>query len=1080
MSDSSFYILDTVSRRARREAERGKPTSSGLLRLFKSSIFNLQSSFILLLALLATPQMIQAQFAYNHPELEWKTIEGEHFIVHYHENVEWTANEALYIADDVYDDITTLYGYEPEEKTHLIIRDTDDFANGAAYYFDNKMEIWAMPLDYDLRGSHYWLRDVITHEFTHIISLRAARKFRGNIPSAYFQLIEYEPERREDVLYGYPSGIMAYPLPSVLVPMWWAEGVAQFQSNASRFDWWDGIRDMIVRDRVYHDKLMNFQEMDGFGKVGIGNESVYNQGFLFVNYLGERFGEDIVQQITDALTKKSAYSFYKVMEDVTGESPESLYADWYAMLSQRYDSMYPLGESETDLDILQGEGAANHHPQWNPVDSTLAYVSSAGQTYMSRLALWRMDASGEHEEFIPQAEGFDWAPDGDYLVFARKEFQDVGIPEPRSHHPEHMGLEQPYGACDRCDLLLSGSRFADLFYVHKDSLEEERRLTHGERVKLPAISPDGEQIAFINLRDGTNNLALAFPDFPDSVRQLTFFPSGTQVYTVKWAPDGASLIFDHTDGNNRDISIYDLDSMRIRPLHWDIWDERDPVFLNDSVVVYSDDRSGIFNLYEFNLLTGIERRITHVNGGAFQPEPAGDWLYYSLYDSLGYKIARLNWAERLDASTEARDAYLQRIPAVAWERHPKDGLASDYTIQYGPMFLVPRIQLELDRLKNKTIVKPGFYFFSNEILNKYLVLGSVGVATNRDVDIFLLAEYHGLLPTITAEFYHMIRNTQEELLYFNGVWPAESDLKFDLTQGILALNMIIPKYTQLTLDISAGNYRTTIQEHIVGNIQQGGISYDYYRGWDWGLKWRQNRIALRQERDINPSGYWLEAKLRDNHHSFLTGFGFNEDTGQWGNIFAKYHYFRTDLSGFYGHLLPTRSPVVISNRMDVSFIDHNGVDDFFWDFAGGLPGLKGYPFYSLKGTRKVVSTTTLRFPLFRDAYKRVAQLTLRDAYLGLHAQLGSAWTGASGAERQDLLEGGIDDLIADNLYQSRWIKDVGIDLRVNWFSWYAFPTAMEFGAYYGLDEVVVDTENSGSYTYGNEWRYYWRLLFNFN
>ena len=89
-----------------------------------------------ILLFLSIGQLLLAQ-GFNHPELEWKTIEGEHFVVHYHQNTEWTANEALNVADDIYDGITSLYNYEPAEKTQLIIRDTDDYANGGAYYFDN-------------------------------------------------------------------------------------------------------------------------------------------------------------------------------------------------------------------------------------------------------------------------------------------------------------------------------------------------------------------------------------------------------------------------------------------------------------------------------------------------------------------------------------------------------------------------------------------------------------------------------------------------------------------------------------------------------------------------------------------------------------------------------------------------------------------------------------------------------------------------------------------------------------------------------------------------------------------------------
>ena len=105
---------------------------------------------------------------YNHSELVWKTFETSHFIFHYHEGTEKTVAEAAKVAEEIYKPITDYYDFRPTSKTTIIIKDTDDFSNGTAYYYDNKLEIWALPLDFDLRGSHRWLQNVITHEFTHI------------------------------------------------------------------------------------------------------------------------------------------------------------------------------------------------------------------------------------------------------------------------------------------------------------------------------------------------------------------------------------------------------------------------------------------------------------------------------------------------------------------------------------------------------------------------------------------------------------------------------------------------------------------------------------------------------------------------------------------------------------------------------------------------------------------------------------------------------------------------------------------------------------------------------------------------
>ena len=1034
-----------------------------------------------ILYILGISSLLIAQ-GFNHPELEWETIEGKHFIVHYHQNTEWTANEALHVADDIYAGITSLYQYEPEEKTQIIIRDTDDYANGGAYYFDNKIEIWAMPLDYDLRGSHYWLRDVITHEFTHIISLRASRKLHKNVPAAYLQVISYEPERREDVLYGYPNGIASYPIPSVVVPMWWAEGIAQFQNDTTRWDWWDSVRDMMLRDRISYDKVLTLNEMDGFGKVGIGNESVYNHGFGFVRYLAHEYGQDVLKRITDRLSSPRNYGFYKALEAETGVPANRLWDDWGTSLAARQALSFQDDEAISPIHFIQREGDANHYPRFNVTGKKLGFISSSGETYLSRTALFIKDSSETAEKLIPGVEGFDWSPDGEHLVYARKEYYDGGIPDPRTHDHSSHSLNPFLSAnavstCERCKLLISGSRYSDLFIVHPDSLDEERQLTFGERVKNPVWSPQGDRIAFVNLRDGSNNLCLAFPEYPDSVQQITFFAPGTQVYVPRWSPDGKSIIFDYTSGSNRDIAIYHLANGNIEPILSEKWDERNPVFRGDSTIYYTDDRTGVFNIYTYDLKTKANGRVTNVIGGAFQAEWYNDKLYYSLYDSLGFNIAVLDESELVNLESAPLNASLERIIDPTWTRHDEKLTPTDYSFRAGPMFLLPRMQIEMDQSKNDILVKPGFYFFSDEIISNYSMIGGFGLAPNLDMDLFISAQYKGFLPTITFEFYQMVRHTTEELWYYGKVYPAQSDLTFSLSQGVLSADIRVPPMHALKLDISASNYRTSIGLHTVGpnNLPAGGISYDYYKGWDWGLKWDMSHINIRQERGINPSGYKASISIRDNHHNFLDHYGYDESTERWGNIFGNYRYAKLNASTFYGYLLPVPGNFVISNTTELNLIDNNAIDDFFWEFGGGMPGLKGYPFYALKGSRRFISTATMRFPLFRDNYSRVAHLTVRDLYLGFHGQFGAIWS----ADPEMVTPDDFSAWMTHERDQVNLVKDVGMDLRLALNSYYAFPTAFEFGAYYGLDDVNVTTNNGDIINYGGEWRYYWKVLFGF-
>ena len=164
--------------------------------------------------------VVMSQGWYNHPELDWNTIETEHFLIHYHKETKRSAEEAAAVAEKIYDPVTSFYNFEPDTKTHLIIEDADDISNGFASYYENKIFIWALPLDFDLRGSHRWLNNVITHEFTHIVQIGAAMKYPRRFPASFIQLLNYEDEKREDVLYGYPNILMSYPLPGVSVPPW--------------------------------------------------------------------------------------------------------------------------------------------------------------------------------------------------------------------------------------------------------------------------------------------------------------------------------------------------------------------------------------------------------------------------------------------------------------------------------------------------------------------------------------------------------------------------------------------------------------------------------------------------------------------------------------------------------------------------------------------------------------------------------------------------------------------------------------------------------------------------------------------
>ncbi|MFQ6674636.1 MAG: hypothetical protein ACE5GH_07645, partial [Fidelibacterota bacterium] len=305
----------------------------------------------------------RSQVGYNHPELRWETFETRHFSIHFTPETERSAREGAFVAESIYPHVTKLYDHEPSSKTHLVFLDTDDYSNGVAYFYENKIEIWVSPLDLELRGSHRWLQNVITHEFTHIVSMEKAMKFGQRIPGGYFQWIGYEDEKRKDVLYGYPNVLVSYPVPGTVVPPWLAEGLAQYMFQGATYDFWDTHRDMVLRDRVLNGKLMTFPEMNAFGKTGIGNESVYNSGFALVRYIAYKYGEEAVGRLVHDLSMPFVFSIDAAIRRALGITSRDLFGEFKTTLEKRYQILTErIRAHELKGEIVVRDGSANIHP----------------------------------------------------------------------------------------------------------------------------------------------------------------------------------------------------------------------------------------------------------------------------------------------------------------------------------------------------------------------------------------------------------------------------------------------------------------------------------------------------------------------------------------------------------------------------------------------------------------------------------------------------------------------------------------------------------------------------------------------
>jgi outer membrane translocation and assembly module TamA len=138
------------------------------------------------------------------------------------------------------------------------------------------------------------------------------------------------------------------------------------------------------------------------------------------------------------------------------------------------------------------------------------------------------------------------------------------------------------------------------------------------------------------------------------------------------------------------------------------------------------------------------------------------------------------------------------------------------------------------------------------------------------------------------------------------------------------------------------------------------------------------------------------------------------------------------------------------------------VDEFFDFYAGGLIGMRGYPFYSLGGNDMAVVGLEYRFPLVRNIDVRIAQLYFDKLYASVFTDYGNAWSNGKPA---------VGDFKAD----------VGVEFRLETFSYYAYPTRFFFSAAYGLNQFdrYVEPQKT-TVIYGKEWFFHFGVLFDYD
>ena len=583
----------------------------------------------------------QNELKYNAFGLKTYTIETDHFRLNYTEGLEDVAKEAGEQFEKLYRIYRETYSITLPTKTEILVVD-GELTNGLAQWNLNFIVIWCHDLDFTLRGTHDWLKGVCTHEFGHIMSLWSAMKAPSWIPMV--QLGDFTHPNS-------PNRIDAlHVIPTMTIPPWLAEGIAQFEDSRYGTDSWDSHRDMILRTLTLSNKLNSWDHMQVMLGKEDDYEKTYDHGFSLVKYIANHYGYNKIVSLLRENAIVYRLGFDASVKAVLGISARELYSQWKDSLELSYKAQVKKLGKQVYGKKINKLGFDNYWPKFSPDNKKIFFLSNGEEDYSfsyKSLYSYSLVDTVKEDDKIKIEKGVG----GFYSIHAPSGL--IAFTSRRS----------PKSVVDARD---GGDRAFDVFI---DTLPPEKRkfrlfkkktyrqVTEKKRVFTAVFSPTGDKLACAHrVRDkfylamvDTNgkNFHLVYPDSGRLQTRIDY------IYSIDWSIDGKRIAISYIDAKNRKVGIYDTLTREFSVLKNSDHDDRDPRFSpNGKSLYFSSDKTGIFNIYRYSFDSLKLSRLTNVTGGAFTPDvnTKENRLVFTNYDEKGYGIYLLDTVKTLEES----------------------------------------------------------------------------------------------------------------------------------------------------------------------------------------------------------------------------------------------------------------------------------------------------------------------------------------------------------------------------------------------------------------------------------------------
>jgi hypothetical protein len=356
---------------------------------------------------------LPAQGQWVDPSRDWRTLDTAGFSLHFAEEHRPQAHVVAGIAEAVYGRVTGWLRWRPETRTHLVLLDSADFANGWAspLPFNWTAIFLSPPDDGELLQNREWLELVLTHELTHIVHMDLARR---------------APLVLRRIFGRAPPWLLIFPntLPNVWGPNWVKEGLAVYAESDAAKGWGrlgQSTFEGMMRAEVARGPI-SLREIHADGR-GFPHNRDYLYGAYFFLFLNERYGPQAIASFVENYSGN--FIPFRVDSNpvvVTGKPMDVLWAEYQDWLHARFTPRP--GETAARPD-KSGEIIARSFSLTSPVLTRAGerwYVRSDGYT---KPRLLRQPKGGEVETVREvERDARLAAPESGGLVVAQPEICD--------------------------------------------------------------------------------------------------------------------------------------------------------------------------------------------------------------------------------------------------------------------------------------------------------------------------------------------------------------------------------------------------------------------------------------------------------------------------------------------------------------------------------------------------------------------------------------------------------------------------------------------------------------------------------